>query len=75
MTNEEKAREIAKEKSQSYGFGLNCDSSLECYNSALKSELDSNMAWLRGGCHILREHLPTTEEPTEEVEVEGAEGE
>ena len=36
MTNEEKAREIAKEKSQSYGFGLNCDSSIECYESALK---------------------------------------
>lgn len=39
------------------------------------SELDENLSWLRGSCHILREHLPTTEEPTEEVEVEGAEGE
>ena len=35
MTNEEKAREIAREKSQSYGFGLNYDSSVECYESAL----------------------------------------
>ena len=39
------------------------------------SELDENLSWLRSGCHVLREHLPTTEEPTVEVEVEGAEGE
>ena len=35
MTNEYKAKEIAREKSQSYGFGLNYDSSVECYESAM----------------------------------------
>ena len=36
-TNEEKAREIAKEYSRPYGFGLNNDSSVECYQSALQA--------------------------------------
>ena len=37
MTNEQKAREIAKEYSRPYGFGLNNDSSIECYQSALQA--------------------------------------
>ena len=36
MTNEEKAKEIAKKNSSSYGFGLNYDSSVECYDSAME---------------------------------------
>lgn len=35
MTNEEKAEEIAKEYSRNYGFGINYDSSIECYQSAM----------------------------------------
>jgi len=34
--NEKKAKQIAKKNSQSYGFGLGCDSSIECYESAME---------------------------------------
>lgn len=37
ISNEQKAIEIAKEYSRPYGFGLNNDSSIECYQSAIKA--------------------------------------
>ena len=37
MTNEEKARKIAKEYKRHYGFELNSDSSIECYQSAMEA--------------------------------------
>lgn len=37
MTDEEKAREIAAQNARPYGFGLNNDSSIECYQSAMQA--------------------------------------
>lgn len=37
MTNEEKAKQIAEEYSCLYGFGLDRDSSIECYLSAMQA--------------------------------------
>ena len=36
MTNKERARQIAEKNAQSYGWGLNSDSSVECYESAME---------------------------------------
>lgn len=35
ITNKEKAKEIAEIYSSCYGYGLNCDSSVDCYQSAM----------------------------------------
>lgn len=53
MRTEEKANEIAKKNSHNYGFGLNSDSSIECYQSAMEmaewqrqQTIDMAVEWL-----------------------------
>ena len=62
--NEEKAKEIAKEYSRTYGFGFNSDSSIECYQSALQAmkwkdeqHKQEKQKWIKEACEQVENYF------------------